>query len=346
MKVVILTTIYVAEGLYKIKERCPGWVPIVAGDLKTPHDANKQICKEIGGLYLDPQTQMKLGFTHAAAVPWNCYARKNIAYLFALKEGAELFYTVDDDNVPLEDWAEHVRFGQQECTIISSESGWYDSYREAKTEDGCSITPRGYPWWLIGKGQKYSTKKGVENIGVIAGFPLGSPDVDAMTRMVKNPTVVGYPAQDVVLDKGTMCPYDTQNTIIVRELMPANMLWSQSCIEPYSYGLMRFDDIIPGYIGQVIAWKYGYRVRHGRPFTFQKRNPHNNLSDLRAEIEGMRFQQQLIKTLLEVKLTGACPAEDFRLAVYALLDAIVELPRCMRTYVDTWVSDLASLGMC
>ena len=346
MKAVILSTIYVAEGLYKIKEYCPGWVPIVAGDLKTPHDANKQICREVGGLYPDPQTQMKLGFLHAAAIPWNCYARKNIAYLFALKEGAELLYTVDDDNVPLEDWAEHIRIGPQDCTIINSESGWYDCYEGAKTEDGCSITPRGYPWWLIGNKQKYSARKGVENVGIIAGLPLGSPDVDAATRMVKNPTVLSYPAENVVLDKGTMCPYDTQNTIIVRELMPANMLWSHSFVEPYSCGWRRFDDIIAGYIGQVIAWKYGYRVRYGRPFAFQKRNPHNNLSDLLAEIDGMRFQQQLIKTILEAKPAGDCPAEDFRLIAYALLDAIVELPRCIRTYVDTWVSDIASLGLC
>jgi len=345
MKVVIITTINSAEGLYKIKERCPGWVPIVAGDLRTPHDTNKQICKEVGGVYLDPETQMKLGFTHAAAIPWNCYGRKNVAYLFALKEGAQLFYITDDDNIPTEDWAEHVQPGWQNSTIINSQSGWYNCYEGADTGDAGYITPRGYPSWLMGAKNEYIIREDKANIGVIAGLPLGSPDVDAVTRLAKNPFVRSYPDRNVVLDKGTMCPYDTQNTIIVRDLMPANMLWSYPADCSTGKGWVRFDDICAGYVGQVIAWKYGYRVRFGRPFATQDRNQHDILTDLLLEVDGMHFQRQFVDTLINVNLKGHSPVEDLQLIIHALLKAIPSLPRCLRIYVDTWANDLRTIGI-
>ncbi len=346
MNVVIITTVNTVECLYKIKEYCPGWVPIVAGDLKTPHERNKQICSEVGGIYLDPRTQMKLGFTHAAAVPWNCYARKNIAYLYALKEGAQLFYITDDDNSPLNDWSDHVDFSPKDYEVVTSDTGWYNCYEGSFTNGAGAITPRGYPWWLIGNQNGYRRKKASAKVGVIAGLPLGSPDVDAVTRMIKNPEVQQYPATDVVLEKGTMCPYDTQNTIIVRELIPANMLWSYSVIEENGKGWRRFDDIIAGYIGQVIAWKYGYRVRFGRPFCYQQRNPHDTLQDLLVEIDGMQYQKQMLDLISNIELTGNSVAEDLRIFVYAMLEAIPTLPKSLKVYVDTWIDDLHSIGMC
>ncbi|KAF0121553.1 MAG: hypothetical protein FD151_1189, partial [bacterium] len=305
MKAIVITTINVIENLRIIHERCPGWTPIIVGDLKTPHDVNRQICKEVDGIYLDPETQMKLGFTHAAAIPWNCYGRKNIGYLYALKEGARVFFLTDDDNVPVRDWADHIKFGRQQTIVISSKNGWYNCYEGADTGSCEQITPRGYPTWLIGDKNEYNERQEEVNIGIIAGLHLGSPDVDAVTRLVKYPNVRSYPEREVTLNERVMCPYDSQNTIIIRELMPANMLWSY----PQS-GWTRYDDIFAGYVGQVIAWKYGHRVRFGRPFAMQERNPHDILIDLSQEINGMQIQRQFIEALLKVDLCGKSPAED------------------------------------
>ncbi len=340
MRAVIMTTIGVAENLYLIKERCPGWTPIVAGDLKTPHAANRRICHEVGGVYLGPEDQMKLGFTHAAAMPWNCYGRKNVAYLYALKEGADLFYITDDDNVPAEDWAEHVKLGPQTVETISSPNGWYNYYEGAQTASGIAITPRGYPWWMITEKVEYVRHEKSVKVGVIAGLHLGDPDVDAASRMVNDPVVTGYPAQDFALERGVLSPYDSQNTIITRELMPANMLWSTP-----GNGWTRYDDIFAGYVGQIIAWKYGYHVRYGRPFVTQKRNPHDIVNDLWLEMEGMRNQRKIFEVLLATALTGATPAEDLRLLMQAMLESFPGLPRCFGTYVDTWLADIRTLGL-
>lgn len=347
MKVAILTTIREATCLYAIKEKCPGWMPIVAGDLNSPHEANRRICKETGGIYLDPVTQMKLGFTHAAAIPWNCYARKNVAYLFALKEGAQEFYITDDDNVPVQAWDEHVTLGVAvDADVISSDDGWYNCYEGAECGSAGRITPRGFPVWLILEQQKLTRRRDKVKIGVIAGLHLGIPDVDAMTRMVKNPVVSSYPQKDIVLDQGTMCPYDSQNTFITRELMPANMLWSIPAGRSERRGGTRFDDIWAGYVGQVIAWKYGYRVRFGRPFVHQDRNPHDLMQDLWLEIEGMTFQKDFFDTLHAITLTGKTPAQDLRIIVQTMVERFPSLfPRAMVMYVQTWIADLQEMGI-
>jgi hypothetical protein len=339
MKAIIITTINEIENLYQIHERCPDWVPIIVGDMKTPHDINRRICKETGSIYLDPETQMKLGFTHAAAIPWNCYGRKNIGYLFAYKEGAQLFFLTDDDNVPVLDWNQHINFGLQEIPVIKSASGWYNCYEGADAGEAGRIAPRGYAAWLLSERQNHEERQRKVNIGVIAGLHLGSPDVDAVTRIVKNPYVISYPEREVAPEHGIMCPYDSQNTIITRELMPANMLWSYP-----GTGWTRYDDIYAGYVGQVIAWKYGYHVRYGRPFVVQKRNPHNLLLDLKLEMEAMIGQRKFIETLLSIKLTGDTPADDLQIIVHGLLDAIPELPRWFGVHVDTWVYDLKAMG--
>ena len=340
MKAIIITTINAVDNLYLIHERCPDWVPIIVGDLKTPHDINRKICKETGSIYLDPETQMKLGFTHAAAIPWNCYGRKNIGYLYALKEGATHFFLTDDDNVPVPDWNQHIHMGAQKIPVIKSSSGWYNCYTGAKTTNSVDIAPRGYATWLLSEQQKYEENMKEVNVGVIAGLHLGSPDVDAATRLVLNPHVESYPEREVAPEHGVMCPYDSQNTIILRELMPANMLWSYP-----GNGWTRYDDIFAGYVGQIIAWKYGYHVRYGRPFVIQERNPHDFLSDLTLEMEGMLIQRRFFEALLSTKLNGDTPAEDLQILIHSLLKTVPGLPSWLKTHVDTWVYDLKAIGI-
>jgi hypothetical protein len=97
VKAIVLTTINVPKNVLQFVEKADGeWIPIVVGDLKTPHEAVKAICKAAHGVYLSPEDQNNLGFSYAQAIPWNCYDRKNLGYLFALREGAEIIYSIDD----------------------------------------------------------------------------------------------------------------------------------------------------------------------------------------------------------------------------------------------------------
>jgi hypothetical protein len=161
-----------------------------------------------------------------------------------------------------------------------------------------------------------------------------------MTRILLNPTVNKYEDRDVALEPGTMCPYNSQNTFISREMMPANMLWSCPHTEYY-----RYDDIFAGYVGQVIAWHHGKNIKFGHPLLRQDRNAHDLTKDLRSEIGGMECQRDFFSVLKSTKLTGSRVCENLRQIVYAELANNPGLPVTLKAQVDTWCTDLEKIGL-
>ena len=77
-----------------------GFEFIVCGDTKSPPDFNLKGCR-----YLSVEDQVKTGLSFAEACPVRTYARKNIGYLLAIRDGAELIVETDDDNLPGRDFS-------------------------------------------------------------------------------------------------------------------------------------------------------------------------------------------------------------------------------------------------
>jgi hypothetical protein len=331
-KIIIITTINLPLNLYEFKklDKKSEWDYLVVGDLKTNHEAVKEICKDVGGLYLSPLDQMKLGFTHSAAIGWNCIERKNIGYLFALKENYDLFASLDDDNFPNENWFKKITIGMSKEKVYSSNNGWLNAADWANVP----YKLRGYPIHLFH--DKYVLKETIEevNIGIQSGLVLGDPDTDAITRIVNKPDIKSYSNLDFCLAKGTMSPYNTQNTIIKRELIPANMMWGDCG---------RYNDIFASYVGQKIAWKYGYVVKFGNPLVEQKRNEHDLINDLEQELLGMRIQKSFLQNLEKAELKGNTPIENLKNLIYELVDKISFLPKSLKTQIDTWYNDIVSI---
>jgi hypothetical protein len=337
LRAIVLTTINIPNNVKEFIEKADGeWVPIVVGDLKTPHDKVEKICRAAHGVYLSPEKQMTLGFSHGASIPWNCYDRKNLGYLFALREGAELIYSTDDDNYPPEHWDSFVKLGKQRVEVVSSDSGWWNCC----SLGDAGVTPRGYPFWLIHEKPSYHVDQKEVDVGIQAGMWLDDPDVDAMTRLVSNPVIKSYLEKDVALETGTMCPYNSQNTFITREMVPANMLWCGARTEYY-----RYDDIFAGYVGQIIAWHYGKTIKFGRPFLRQTRNPHDLLRDLRSEIGGMECQKGLFSILRSMEFKSSSKGENLKEIIYRVLQEMPQLPSTLKTQVDTWCVDLEKIGV-
>lgn len=97
--------------------RIPGWTMVVVGDTKTPknwslkgvHDLSVEDQQQLGGLVwsfvLGLWVTFHLmfdivGYRILNYIPHNSYARKNIGYLYAIKNGAEWIYDMDDENTP------------------------------------------------------------------------------------------------------------------------------------------------------------------------------------------------------------------------------------------------------
>jgi len=108
--------------------------------------------------------------------------------------------------------------------------------------------------------------------------------------------------QQFVLQPGTWSPFNSQNTSLLREVIPAYFL--SPCIG-------RYDDIWSSYIVTRIAQHLGDVICYGHPLVRQKRNVHDYWKDLEAERVGMVLTDEFCATLRSIPLHGATYSECF-----------------------------------
>ena len=77
-----------------------GWTLIVVGDLKTPHDEYRKL----NCIYLHPDEQEKKYKELSDSIGWRTIQRRNIGFVEAYKLNADIVATIDDDNIPYDDW--------------------------------------------------------------------------------------------------------------------------------------------------------------------------------------------------------------------------------------------------
>jgi hypothetical protein len=88
---------------------------IVAGDTKSPADFSLEGCR-----FLSIRSQLDSDLQFPRACPVRHYARKNIAYLEAIRAGAEVIVETDDDNLPdPEFFGRRTRAGMRGCPVGS-----------------------------------------------------------------------------------------------------------------------------------------------------------------------------------------------------------------------------------
>ena len=132
----ITTTINVPRVLALYRKHGEDIRFFVAGDRKTPQEA-VDFCLALPNThYIYPSEQDK--WKCSELIGWNCIQRRNIALLEAVKWGAEVILSVDDDNIPLD---EDYWFNSQEPFSpdsrlmrktpfsglkVSTPSGWFD----------------------------------------------------------------------------------------------------------------------------------------------------------------------------------------------------------------------------
>ena len=286
---------------------------IVIGDRKTPPDAQLfcqtrlQRCQ-----YYDVLDQINLAdelgelFAH---LPWNSLSRRNIGMYLAYKQKSDVIITIDDDNFLADpeccDFVGTHGLAGQTTDILAwtTQNGWYNICEDLREENGQRFYPRGYPqnmrwtreffpgrWW------------GPQHVAVNAGLWLGDPDIDAVQRLHRPLNVREYTGGRFALAPGIWSPFNSQNTAMKRDVIPAYFL---------SPHLGRFDDIWASYVVQRIAQHLKEVVAFGPPLVRQDRNEHDLFDDLQKEITGMSMTDHLCKFLREIKLTGSNYRECF-----------------------------------
>ena len=107
-KFIVTTTINSPTKATKKFCEMKGWELIVVGDTKTPHKEYERL----NCIYLHPDYQEEKYKDLSDAIGWKCIQRRNIGLVDAYNRGADIIATVDDDNIPYDDWGKDVYVGQ------------------------------------------------------------------------------------------------------------------------------------------------------------------------------------------------------------------------------------------
>ena len=288
---------------------------VVIGDRKSP-SATAEFCRKVSEhypcSYLDIPAQQKYldRFPELwSHLRFDSIQRRNVGMLLAYENGADVVITIDDDNFVMgQDFVGlHSVVGSvRELPTYSSTSGFLDVCSFLEVEGGVRFYHRGYPqkqrWTNNGFVSSYPDRR---MVAVNAGFWLDNPDIDALTRMERQPVVRGYKAHwpgNIALYPGTWSPFNSQNTALMRALLPAYFL------SPY---IGRYDDIWASYIIARIAEQLGDVISFGDPLVRQERNPHDLWKDLDVERNGMIMTDDFCEALRAVPLSGETYHECF-----------------------------------
>ncbi len=323
---VVITTIFEPSVAVKLFAEKPDVDLIIVGDRKTPKDWS---CG--GADYLSIDDQLELGFKLGAQLPYDHYCRKMIGYLVAARNGADVIIDTDDDNIPKPDWAFPQYAGDYQA--IASDQGFVNIYQWYTKQ---KIWPRGLPLELIRTSfdlQALSTERTC-NVGVWQGLADDDPDVDSIYRLTSDEVCEFDSAVPVVLSNGTICPFNSQNTSIRKELFA--LLYLPTSVT------FRFTDILRGLVAQPIMWAAGYELGFTEATVVQERNPHNLMKDFVSEVPMFLRGHDVVSIVSDSLESRSSVEENLRRAYDALtIEGIVSKEEI--DTLDCWLEDLKNL---
>ena len=268
-KFIVITSIFKPTEAIEAFSELKDYHLIVVGDKKTPAGWQYE-----NTTFLNVDAQIALSSSLASAIPFNHYGRKMIGYVYAMQQGADIIIDTDDDNIPYDGW----NFPSFEGNYLTSKNdlGWVNIYHHFSDQP---IWPRGLPLRNINDKRdklQWQSEKTKNKIGIWQGLADEDPDVDAIYRLTSDTPCIFKKKEPVVLEKGTACPFNSQNTAIQKDLFPLLFL--------PSYVTFRFTDILRGIIAQPVLWQHNYRLGFTEATVVQKRNPHDYFKDFESEV--------------------------------------------------------------
>jgi hypothetical protein len=325
-KFLVITTIFSpTTAIKKFATLLKDWTILVVADKKTPENwtLNKP-----NVILLDIQKQASFGSKLSKFLPFNSYARKNLGYLYAIKNDADLIAESDDDNIPYKNWVNYNNFGKK----IVKGQGFINIYSLFTHK---KVWPRGFPLNLI---NDYSIKNNFRlreidkklKIGIWQLLADKDPDVDAIYRLIFNRKILFKKNKGFILDKGVYCPFNSQNTIFSKEVFSLMYL--------PSYVSIRATDIYRGLIAQAILQKSDYYIYFGSPTVYQERNPHDYMRDFKDEIEVYLNTLKMMEILSKLDFKWNKFSDNLKLAYKTLIKEKIIDSKEYRL-VELWLRD-------
>lgn len=273
---IVCTTINPPTQAIERFDNLADWDLIVVGDQKTPTNYKLE-----NGIYLSPEDQVKISSDLSELIGWNCIQRRNFGLLYAFNSGADVICTVDDDNIPLDNWGAEL-FVSEKLTVKEYRSTTVAFDPIGATNHG-NLWHRGFPLELI-PDRNYDASSIVELVPDIqADFWNGDPDIDAICRLEHKPDC-HFDDSCFPFTSSSLSPFNSQNTFISRKVARDYFLYPH---------VGRMDDIWAAYY--VLA--KGNRVVYNKPTVYQDRNEHNLIEDMKKEYLGYENNLSLVKDL-------------------------------------------------
>lgn len=252
---------------------------IIVGDLKTPHDLYKNLSNNV--IYLTPEYQEQTYKELSDIIGWNTIQRRNFGFIEAYKRGYDIIASVDDDNIPYDNWLDDIRIG------LSTEVDLYDTKQDCF--DPLSVTNYPHLWHRGYPIQDVPFRK-TEYIGKTTVTPLiqsnlwdGDPDIDSICRLTYKPICKFNITSPYMCKK--MSPFNSQNTFLHRSVIPYYMML------PF---IGRMDDIWGSYILQN---KLACNVIFHKPTVYQDRNNQCLIRNMENELLGYKNTLSFIKNI-------------------------------------------------
>jgi hypothetical protein len=260
------------------------WTFVIVGDMATPHAEYEQLEKMFYPhvIYLHPKKQHDLLPELSDMLGWKTIQRRNIGFKYAFILGADIVATVDDDNIPYDDWGRDLYIGKEiEVDYWHSENDVFDPLSVTNHSE---LWHRGYPVEYLQKRHNvfYAGKKIIKPL-IQADLWDGDPDIDAICRLAFKPVCKFTVTKPFA--SNSISPFNSQNTFIHKDALKHYAVW------PY---IGRMDDIWGGYYTQKIIGTD--KLIYNRASVYQNRNPQDLIKNLENEIIGYRNTLNFLNT--------------------------------------------------
>ena len=249
-------------------------------------------------------------------IPYNTDNRRNVGFLMALEAGCDVLVSIDDDNfcLPATDFVgEHQVVGQSAVDpVVRSSDAWFNICSLLDGWAGPAIFPRGFPYAAQQSARNVSFHEPSKPLTVAmnAGLWLDEPDVDAVTRLSRQPKIQRFIGPSVVLGPDVWSPINTQNTALTREVA-LTYYYVRMGFPLRGLNIDRFGDILSGYLTQKVIKHLGQGIRVGTPIVDHRRTPHNLFKDLYHELAGIVLIEEFIPWLIDLRLSGTTALDAY-----------------------------------
>ena len=160
-----------------------------------------------------------------------------------------------------------------------------------------------------------------------------NPDVDAVFRLT-NEGKESFHGEDVVLESGTWCPFNSQNTL----------WWPEAFAYLYlpCTATFRMTDIWRSFVAQRCLYAKGGKVAFRGATMFQERNEHSLIKDFADEISGYLNNLDIMNILADLEVDSQAESVLNLKQCYAALIAGGYLEDRETALVGAWIHDFHS----